>query len=303
MKGDNVQTTFLSTLVERHWGLEHVVPNQILQRYGNRTVLSIQSDQGNFVVKAYRDESALGLNRPVTTEIDQRLGIYEYLAGQDFGRAPSLLVTSTGNRFVRSGGATVFILKYIEGTRPSATPESWAELGLMATQLNTYTDFPISYGIPVAGTIAELMRKAERYSFGNEYVRLVSTLEILADQPARLIHGEINTANSVLSSDGQIFLIDWDQAGMGPWVLEPGYPLITTFLSDDLVFDARAAAAFYGSWTAGETMTAERRDLVFTAALLHALRYLEFGDPIRRWARIQFALAQKDELLSVLDAS
>ncbi len=111
MKGDNVQTTFLSTLVERHWGLEHVVPNQILQRYGNRTVLSIQSDQGNFVVKAYRDESALGLNRPVTTEIDQRLGIYEYLAGQDFGRAPSLLVTSTGNRFVRSGGATMFILK------------------------------------------------------------------------------------------------------------------------------------------------------------------------------------------------
>jgi hypothetical protein len=293
----------LKTLLERHWPLDHVVPGGSLQRFPTRNVVSIRSEQGQFVVKAYDDEWALGLVRPSVAEIDQRLSIFDYLARNDFGQAPSLLKTRTGRRFVRAGGRTVYILERIRGGQPPDTSETWVELGHLAALLNSLPDFPHEYAISVAGTIAELTRNADRYPFRSDFLRLVSTLDVLVDQPTCPIHGEINLANSLVSAGGRIFLLDWDQAGTGPWALEPGYPLITTFLSEDLVFDAASAAAFYGSWAGGKPISAGRKDLIFTAAILHALRYLEFGDRFRRWTRIQHALAHRDQLLAVLDAS
>ncbi len=290
----------LGTVVERHWDLDRVVPGAILQHYPTRRIVSIRSDQGAFVVKAYDDESALGLVRPSVAQIDRHLHIFDYLAIKGFAHAPSLLKSKTGSRFVRTEGMTVYILEQIEGSPPPATAETWAELGRLARRLNSFTDYPHPYGIPVAGTIAELTRKAEHYPFRKDVLHLVSTLGSLADQPTCLIHGEINLANAVMSPQSRISILDWDQAGNGPWALEAGYPLITTFLSEDLVFDAASAAAFYGSWTGHEGLSAEQKELVFTAAVLHALRYLEFGDQSRRWAGIQHALSHKDDLLAAV---
>lgn len=292
----------IAGLVERHWPLDHVVPGGSLQRSPTRNVVSIRSEQGQFVVKVYEDEWALGLVHPSPAEIDQRLGVFDYLAANGFGHAPSLLKTRIGGRFVRTGGTTVYVLEQIEGSRPPATGRTWAELGRIAASLNNLPDFPLPYAIAVGGAIAELTRKAERYPFRRVFLRLISTLGVLADEPTCPIHGEINRANAIRSPDGKIFLLDWDQAGTGPWALEPGYPLITTFLSEDLVFDAAAATAFYRSWAGGKPVSAERKDLIFTAAILHALRYLEFGDHSRRWTRIRYALAHRDQLLAVLDA-
>lgn len=293
----------LATLVERNWDLDRVVAGPVLQRSSTRIVLSIEADQGRFVAKAYEDSWALGLVHPSLEEIDQHLGIFDVLAARGFRHAPSLLKTRDGQRFLRSGGMTVVILDLIEGERPPAAVATWAELGRLAANLNGIAGYPHDYAISVTGTIAELTHKAERYPFRQDMLSLVSTLDVLAEQPTSLIHGEINLANTVLARDGRIVILDWDQAGNGPWALEPGYPLITTFLSEDLVFDAEAAAAFYRSWAGEQGITAERRELVFTAALLHALRYIEFGDPGRRWARIRYALAHKDELLAALGTS
>jgi Ser/Thr protein kinase RdoA (MazF antagonist) len=292
----------LAQLVERHWDLQGVVQDAVLQRQETRTTYAIQSDEGSFIVKVYDDDSALGLVRISEAEIDRRLSIFHFLATQDFRYAPSLLETRTGDRFVRANGTTVYILERIEGGSPPATAETWAELGQLAARLNTQEAYPFAYGIPVKGTIGELVHEAERYPFSSDMLRVASTLDVLANQPTCLIHGEINLANAVQSSDGRISLVDWDQAGTGPWALEAGYPLITSFLSEELVFDTEAATAFYGSWTAGKTMSDECWDLVFTAALLHALRHLEFGNPARRWARIRHALAHKNEILAALAA-
>lgn len=292
----------LTTLLEHHWNLEHVVPDATLQQYPTRRVVAIRSDQGRFVVKVYEDEWALGLVGSSSAEIDRRLSIFNYLARTGFRRAPALLNTKTGDRFVRTGGTTICVLEWIEGSPPPATTETWTELGRLAARLNARTVYPHDYAIPVAGAIAELTEQAERYPFRSEFLDLVSTLGILADQPACLIHGELNPSNSVRSPDGRLFILDWDQAGTGPWILEGGYPLITTFLSEDLAFDASSAAAFYGAWARDHDLDAKCKDIIFTAALFHALRYLGFGDPFRRWARIRYAVTHKHALLSALDA-
>ncbi len=293
----------IATMVERHWNLDHVVPGAVLQQSPTRTVIAIQADQGTFVVKAYENAWALGLVNPTTSEIDRHLHIFDFLAETRFGHAPSLLRTATGSRFAQTDDATVCVLSLIDGDAPPSTPETWAVLGRIAARVGEYGNYPYPYGIPVAGTIAELTRNAERYPFRTDMLRLISALDMLVDQPPCLIHGEINTRNAIMAPDGRILLLDWDQAGTGPWPLEPGYPLITTFLSEDLVFDSAAASAFYGSWSAGREITAEHREFVFTAAVLHALRYLKFGDPARRWARIQHAVAHKDALLATLGST
>ena len=290
----------IATMVERHWSLDHVVPGTVLQQSPTRTVMVIHSDQGAFVVKAYERAWALGLVNPTTSEIDRHLHVFDFLAQLRFGHAPSLLRTTTGSRFVQTDDATICVLSLIEGGVPPSTPETWAELGRIAARIGEYDKYPYPYGIPVAGTIAELTRNAERYPFRTDMLHLVSTLDVLVDQPPCLIHGEINTRNAIRAPDGRLSILDWDQAGTGPWALEPGYPLITTFLTEDLVFDADAASTFYGSWSAHRQMTPERRELVFTVAVLHGLRYLEFGDAARRWARIQHALAHKDSLIAAL---
>jgi hypothetical protein len=83
-------------------------------------------------------------------------------------------------------------------------------------------------------------------------------------------------------------------------VLEVGYPLITSFLSEeDLTFHRDRAVAFYEGYTAEAGKTFAHKELVFLAALLHALCYLgSGGTPLRRWARICHAVEQQDALLS-----
>jgi hypothetical protein len=48
-------------------------------------------------------------------------------------------------------------------------------------------------------------------------------------------------------------------------------------------------------------MTDGQKNLVFTAALLHALRYMPMGNTTsQRWARICYALENKELLLSAI---
>ena len=122
----------------------------------------------------------------------------------------------------------------------------------------------------------------------------------MADQPVSLIHGEINTFNSLQTPDGGIYLLDWDAVGTGPTVLGAGYPLITCFLDENLTFHRDRAAAFYDGYTAGQGMTGKEKETLFTAALLHALRYLRFGDTARRWTRVCYAVEQRERLLDAI---
>ena len=154
-------------------------------------------------------------------------------------------------------------------------------MGRLAAQLNAFTDCPYPYPIAVEGTIEELTEAARQYPFQRAMCGLVAELAMLAQQPASFIHGEINTANALLTPTGRMVLLDWDAAGTGPALLEVGYPLLTTFLDEDLVFHADWAAAYYSAYTQGAGMPAEQKDLLFTAGLLHALRYMGFANTLR----------------------
>ncbi len=289
-----------SEFINRHWPLDRVIVGPILQRYPTRATVAIDTAQGRFVAKSYANEAALGLVEPSTEEIERSLDVFGYLERNGFGHAPRLLPTREGRSFARTRSRTVYLLERIEGSAAPDTAAPWAGLGRIAARLNSYTGYPHTYPIGVRGKIAEMTREARDYPFSAELLGLVASPDVLADQPPSLIHAEINTGNTLITPDGRLYLLDWDSAGAGPTVLEAGYPLITVFLTEDLIFRRDMADAFYNAYTAGEGMTSEGKELLFTAALLHALRYLKFGDINRRWTRICYALSHRDLLLSVI---
>src|SRR5262249_3221789 len=102
--------------------------------------------------------------------------------------------------------------------------------------------------------------------------------------------------NTIQRPDGTLALIDLDDVGNGPRLLDVGFPLIQQFVTEDWVFRRELATAFYGAYTVRIRLTRSELLDVFPAALFVALLYLPFGDPERRWRRIRWAIEHRAEL-------
>lgn len=184
-----------------------------------------------------------------------------------------------------------------------AGPRAWQALGQVAAELNAITQYPEPFAVPVDAAVAALAERCSGETFEAEVRRLLPRLAELGRPRRRgLIHGEVNLANARLRGDGTVALVDWDQAGAGPLALEYGYPLIAQFISaSTLDFDGAASTDFYRGYAAGGgTVDA---DLIFTAALFHALRYMWFADTDARWRRIVWALEREGELVDAVMAA
>ena len=287
--------------IQSHWPLSHVTLGDVAQTYPTRQVVRVRADEGDFVAK-------VDAGPPVEASARRMMFIYDFLADRDFPHAPALLRTRNGAPLVYGASQSVCLMEYIPHGLPGFTeppdPQAqvWQALGQAAAALNAITGYPYAHPITVSGVVAELTAWVKGHSFESHFLALVSRLGALEhSRPIGLIHAEINPANARRRDDGTVVLLDWDEAGNGPAMLEAGYPLITVFLSEvDFTFQRGQAAAFYRGYTGGAGMSERNRQLLFTAALLHALRYMRFANVERRWERICYAVAHEAMLLDVL---
>ena len=193
------------------------------------------------------------------------------------------------------------VLEYIASPLVSGRHDGvrgWRDLGSAAARLNGLTDYDVPFAVPVEEALQQLATRAAGTPFEAGLCSLVARIEhLIALDELGLIHGEINQTNAKRRNDEEVVLLDWDHAGIGPRILEYGYPLIVAFVSDDLVVDVQSVRAFYRGYTdAGGNIDHDR---LFDAALFHALRYMWFGDVERRWDRIMHALSHEDRLTSL----
>jgi len=279
--------------VMANWPVTGVVVVAEKISYRTRRVLRLRCDQGEFAAK-------IDL-QPGSVDTEQRLAVLEHLAARGFRRAPTLLRTCAGTRASCTPSRTITLLEYIPApviTGDADALAGWRDLGAAAARLNGLADYTVPFALPVHQVVAELAARAAGTPFDGGVRALLRRVETLADvEEMGLIHGEINGGNAGRRANGEVVLLDWDQAGVGPLALEYGYPLIAAFVSEDLVVDHGSARAFYGGYTdAGGQIDNDR---LFDAALLHALRYMWFGDVHRRWERILHAVKHEDLLTSL----
>lgn len=278
--------------VTEHWPLSGVSFGESFVSYPTRRVVQVHANEGTFVAKINSE--------PLTMEESLKsYAIFDFLQARDFTHAPALLKTLAGESVLYTEGQSVAIMEYIDGGHPEATIATWQELGRIAARLNALTDYPFAYAIPTKGVIVELTEEAQSHVHKAQFLEFIALLSPLLDDPRQgLVHGEINLTNAMRRRNGELVLIDWDEAGTGTTVLEAGYPLVVVFLTEELHFQQELARAFYNGYYGDRLPSAAEKDLLFRTALLHALRYMRFANQEKRWRRVCYAVEHKERLLT-----
>jgi Ser/Thr protein kinase RdoA (MazF antagonist) len=280
--------------IEQHWPLTHVVFNETLQDAGTRMVGLMTTDQGKYTFKIMDDWYT-------KAELTERLKIFDFLKEKNFKHITTLVKTKDNARLHELNGKFVLVLEYVEGKEPEETKENYQQLGHILGTLNNITDYTHPCLIPVDAirpTWKDIAAKLDP-SIQDEFMTIANNLPDIDGLPNSLIHFEIKLGrNNIQTPDGTIVFLDWDEAGRGATVLDPGYILINGFLSEDLVFDTENAQVFYDSYLATHPLTDLEKERMFDASLFHALRYIVYS-PEKRWKRIKWAIENRKKLEEV----
>jgi len=280
--------------ITKQWPLDNVSFGETFQSYPTRRVVRVHAAQGEFVAK-------IDTQPPPDATACERYAIFDFLAAQAFPHVPALVKTRASQPLLYQDGQSVAIMEYIDGGRPHNSPATWQTLGAIAAKLNTITSCPIAYAVPTPGVMAELTEQAQSHPYQKQFLDLIAMLSpLLAAPTLGLVHGEINLANVRQRRDGTLVLLDWDEAGHGLTILDAGYPLLVVFLTEGLHFRRLQAQAFYRGYFGAHSPGAAEQDLLFRAALLHALRYMPFANQQQRWARIYYAVTHRTHLLHAI---
>lgn len=278
---------------ENFWPLTNVKIGRILQKSGKRIVCEIFANEGAFVFK---------VADPSKTEEKIKLDIFafDFLKDKNFQNIPALLKTKEGEGYKKLENQFVYVMERIDGKAPERTPENWAQLGDIATELHSISGYPYETLFTVESEMPKFSETAAKLSFACEYMNLVKSLPNFSDLSASLIHTDIGPHNAIQKPDGLIVLTDWDDAGVGTTILDLGFPLICHFVTDELNFEKERAVAFYNAYFAKRSLPKEEKSLIFDAGLFFALMYIPYGDTEKHWQRIKFAVENKELISSVL---
>ncbi len=285
-----------ASVLEKFWPVTETKiekPFSGLSSHG-RVAAKFSGKEGDFIYKIsseYKTEDSL----------KKELCVFDFLNEKGFKHIPQLLKTTEGKSYQNIDGKLLYVLKYVEGENPKSNPESWRKLGEITASLQSIEGYPYESDFRPVDIIAKhFAERAETLSFGDEYLKLASTIRDFSSLPKTIIHTDISCMNSVETADGNIVFVDWDDAGMGPAVLDVGFPLISQFMSEDGEFQEDNARAFYSSYFSKRTLTEIEKEYIFDAALFIALFYIIYGNTEKRWKRIKWAVENKEKLLSVI---
>lgn len=228
--------------------------------------------------------------------VEEGLRTLAEVGDQGFDHAPRLLRSMSGAYAAATSAGAVALMEYVPISATSSE-QFWEDLGGVLACLNRISA-PRPFAIPIGVALSHQIERATGTPYATGVRELVHRLEPLGRLPRDgVVHGEGNPSNAGRRLNGQLVLLDWDQAGVGPAALDYSYPLITQQISEALDVDTAAIRGFYGSYKAaggGVDPSA-----LMNAALFHALRYMWFANTDVRWARIRYALEVEHDLVAL----
>lgn len=200
---------------------------------------------------------------------------------------PPVRPTSDGALVCTYHDTLAIVLGFVPGQMPPATAESWALVGRTFGSLHqaggmigaqARAVLPHSWWSPLEHAIAiahDMLRTSTPIParWHNVVAAAKHTLDecrSFGSLPETVIHGDYWLGNSVLSSAGELVLIDWEFAGRGPAVIDIGSVLGECY--DDSVdpeaIDTAGIDAIIHSYQRFRPLSAAERE-----ALLPAIRF------------------------------
>jgi hypothetical protein len=272
-----------------HWGLLGVHVLSWHRTVASRVVAHVAGAAGEFAVKidAEPHPSVIG-----------GADVQAHVAELRPDLAPRPVRSTTGGSAVVVEGHRVTVMQWVRGVVPSDDPNTWRRMGTALAALHALPTSQRPFAVPVGAACDELLGLK---GWPSSLVEEVATrARRLPAQPTGLIHGQPTLANVVQRDDGTIAVLDWDESGTGPTVLDLGYPLVCHFLANDFRIRTDEARSFYGGYRCDATGPLPPARKVFDAALFHALRSAMFADHQHRLHRVRYALSHEDDLVAAV---
>lgn len=282
-----------ATTIEAIWPLSDIAAIRPIKRAGRRTVSEVQAKQGSFILKV-ADESAS------EESVRKNSAVFEFLAQHGFP-APRVLRTRAGRDYAAFDSALAYVLTYVEGRTPPAVPTTFRKLGDLMGRLHRLEGYPHRSNFTVGSEVPVMLERGRRFGADPKYMDLVRDLPNFDDVPVALIHTDVGPHNAVETRNGDLVLVDWDDAGLGPRIFDLGFPLICTFVTERFQYDLESARSFYEAYQSNVLLSMEEQALLFEAGMFCVLSYSifdDFGIHETNRRKAEFALQNRDLIMS-----
>ncbi len=225
----------LKCFIEKTWGLSDVKINKTLQENGERKVFLIRTAEDTFIVKLFNPELT-------ETQIQRYTSALIFLENSTYCKAPGLIRLPDGKAFTRYNGRYIYLMEFIEGNILTDNSDDEYRLGKALANLHKIDNYNLSSGIDTNREIQNMPSRFAEYPFKNEYDTVIKSMPDFNQTKQCFIHTDICPKNAMKNTDGEIVLLDFDDAGIGSLFIDLGYPLITQFVQFDGKVDGQPPA-------------------------------------------------------------
>lgn len=282
----------------RHWGFMDINTLKQFHEESTRLTYHVLADGKQLLIKGLPDEKPENVIKGNTLA-------QEYLGNQK-GLAPKLIYTPEGTSYIKQDDYWFYVLEWIEGENLNETPEDEYDLAVLARQLHSLKD----YEYPSALN-EDKQRFYEWFSdkpFKTEFDAILDALPDFHVLDRCLIHTDLGPHNSVRNKQGEVVLIDLDDAGIGSRYLDLGWPFIMQFVdfnhdTEEMQYRFDLAKAFLNGYYGEEKLDRAEYDLLWQGAIYMHISYMQCYGPYAvdsLWKILKFGTEQKEKLWDIL---
>lgn len=225
-----IARSFITELVRQHYNVQPVALRRLPSDSGKHIYHLKLEHGGDWILRVVEEMSATPF-----VDLANILLFFE----QNNYPAERVILTKEQTAIGTAGNWHLFMTTFLVGKQLEYTPENLSLLGSVVGQLHalkqSLTYFPPPAPALPTGELAFAQRQLASVAslvpqkFFAEYELLETALASFdrdTHLPTTLIHNDCHPANAVLTAPRQVTLFDWEDAGMGPAVLDVGFLLM-----------------------------------------------------------------------------
>ncbi len=287
----NTQEIHPRKVLTEYWSIPPISSVTVAKKAADgRTLFRVDTSEGTYALKLLQK----GRSKELT---QQELSLLHVLHENHFPCA-ELIPTKTGALFTEMEGQSTYLYRWVEGTHPESTVETFEKLGELTGSLHALpTDSLPKMRFAPSERMNQQRELAERLGLEPAFIELFSHVRDVAHLPQGIVHTDIGPHNTLEQADGDLLLIDWEDAGVGPLVIDLGW-LLEQCLTLDNVFEKEKAHALLKAYQTHRPFSAEEasymHDMMLSFALLYCLQKDGLQDRGRK--RIKWIADHQTEL-------
>lgn len=279
-----------------HW---NITDFQIAERYHEETervLCRIETAESTYFLR--------GLPLKVGEETVRGNVMAHAHLGNQRRMAPAVFPTRAGKSYVAEGGHWFYLTEYIAGKNLEENETDERALGRLTARLHAYKGYDHPFGSGLHLDKSRFYGWFAEKPFKAEFDRILDELPDFMEQEQCFIHTDLGPHNAMRRDNGEVVLIDLDDAGIGPKYLDLGWPFIMQFVdfnheTEEMRYRFDLALAFLRGYYGERTLSRSEYDMIWQGAVFMHVSYMQTYGPDAvdsLWKILRFGMAQREEL-------